>query len=494
MKWQSNRTFFTRVRSGWNSLFNKPETPREAQERNDLYKIALAAKYHDLRTKAIAKAVASTTLSSLPPSSSSSEDDSAESNSMKHDGNNATTTPSNITHTREELIQFYDEASNILEKDEIFDSSIRQLRREVQSLIRPQILSLLNSCKITEEKIPSTTELESESEEYVLKSEENKVKCKDILYEEQCHTLDLLENLNSDRESSGRENSSSHDTFEKQTKQIIFLNKKNHAIQSTASFYNWEHFYFDSSSGNDDGANLDGNGADEFGYIQSTDEQVNNSIRYYQMINLSRSALNRQKMGYSTIALKSTITNGGRGIYIDGFAPAGSIVAFFPGDVWPKEHLLNLNAIASYFNKDPRMHLSIRHDDIMIDARKAPYTVLDDVNSNAFAVAHIANHPSMLDQPNCSTLAIDFVENMQLKETNIEKFVPNTYKKKPMLLGPQALDYEEIQMHSMGLISNRDLQNEEIFYDYRLTLGDGVPYPAWYHVCNKEETDNLVRG
>ncbi len=466
MSGQISRGFFTRIKTKWNAFFKKTESPREIQERNDLYKIALAVTYNDVRQKATTKSIVGA------QSSASSQ--------QKH--------YPRTNHQREELEKFYDEASSILDKKEIYESSIRELRTEVQALIRPQLLAILNTCKITEKALPSTTELHSESQEYVLQSEQNKLKCKEILYEEQCQTLDMLDSLNSDRESRGENDSSGHKTFEKQTNQTIFFNKKNHAIQSIASFYSWEHFYFDSSSEN---ARVDATGADEFGYIESTDDQVKNSIRYYQMLNLSRSALIRQKIGYSTIALKSTIPSGGRGIYIDGLAPAGSIVAFFPGDVWPKEYLVNFNSLSSYFEKDPRMHLSMRYDDILIDSRKAPYTVLDDKHSNAFAVAHIANHPSKLDKPNCSTLAIDFFEDMKLNETEIIKFVPNTYKKKPMMLGPKALDTNEIYMHSMGLMARRDLQNEEVFYDYRLTNGKGVSYPKWYS-SNEEELKNLV--
>lgn len=468
-------------------MFQKTETPREIQERNDLYKIALGLSFRDIRT--------STALMNTRTAMRTTTNDNVSS----------TTEGSIIAHhikynqSTKELERIFDKAHDALEEKKVYDKSIRALRREVQQLMRPQVSSLLNVFKDTEGMIPSTTRLESESEDHILMREANKKRCCDVLYDEQCQTLDLLEHYNSDCEiltKGGEEQDEGGNPDQKaanrKRRQMPFLNKKLSAIQSIASFYQWEHFYSDNShgEGENDLLSPNNNGADEFGYIQSTDAQVNNSIRYYQMINLSRSALIRQKIGYSVISLKSTLPNAGRGIFVDGTAPAGSILAFFPGDVWPKEYLINSSALAPYFKKDPRYLLSIRYDDILIDSRKSPYTVLDDLDSNAFAVAHIVNHPSNLDEPNCSTMAVDFIADMKLAEAGVDRFVPNTYKKKPMLFGPQAMDQDIVMMHSMGLLASRDVENEELFYDYRLSPGPDKSFPDWYHIINEEESKN----
>ena len=149
-----------------------------------------------------------------------------------------------------------------------------------------------------------------------------------------------------------------------------------------------------------------------------------------------------------------------------------------------------LNNLTKYFQQDPRHLLSMRYDDILIDSRKSPYTVLDDVNSNAFAVAHIVNHPSELDEPNCSTLAIDFIDDMKLDELDLLQFVPNQYKKKPMMFGPQAVDTDSIRVHSMGLVALHDIKNQELFYDYRLSPGTHKALPEWYHVFDEEAVRN----
>lgn len=148
------------------------------------------------------------------------------------------------------------------------------------------------------------------------------------------------------------------------------------------------------------------------------------------------------------------------------------------------------SSLTPYFQKDPRYHLSFRYDDILIDCRKSPYTVLDDSNSNAFAVAHIANHPPESTTPNCSTMAIDFIDDMKLHELDLHTFVPNQYKRKPMMLGPRAVDFDSIMMHSMGLLSSRDVENEELFYDYRFSPALEKSYPVWYHICDEEAIKN----
>mmetsp|Transcript_14437 Transcript_14437/g.16814 ORF Transcript_14437/g.16814 Transcript_14437/m.16814 type:complete len:475 (-) Transcript_14437:93-1517(-) len=466
-------SFLSRCRNVWKTLFKKTESPREIQERHDLYKIALAVTFRDLRKGSILSSLGASSASTSTNSTSKIDQDKSNAHINYYD-----------TQSIEELEQIYDEASEILEdKVKIHELNLRPLRREIQQLLRPQVLSLLETCKKVEEELPSTTILEPNSEEYVMKSEVNKNRCRDILFEEQGHTLDLLENANNKRiEDDNVKNETS--------KQIEFLSKKLAAIQSIASFNSWEHFYFSDVTQKDTSASASDDGADEFGYIQSKDEFVNNSIRYYQMINISRSALIRQHLGYSVLALKSTIRNAGRGAFVDGFAPAGSLLAFFPGQVWPKEYVLNANTVAPYFKADPRHHLSIRYDDILIDSRKAPYTVLDDTNSNLFSIAHIVNHPSKLDGPNCCTAAIDFTDDMNIKELNVEKFVPNVYKKAPMFLGPQALNRDSVAMHSFGLLSSRSLRNEEMFYDYRLSSGAENSYPEWYHIFNEEELKN----
>lgn len=79
---------------------------------------------------------------------------------------------------------------------------------------------------------------------------------------------------------------------------------------------------------------------------------------------------------------------------------------------------------------------------------------------------------------------INFTDKMGLKSAGLDRYVPNTYAREPMLLGPKAMDRDTIAMHGFGLMASRDISNEELFYDYRLSPGKS--YPSWYQPCDEE--------
>ena len=254
---------------------------------------------------------------------------------------------------------------------------------------------------------------------------------------------------------------------------------------------------------------------DEFGYYSMDDNaEIKSVMRNNQIINLSYAPLIKQTLGYSILSFRSTIPGAGRGIYVDGYACAGSIVAFFPGDIWPREHLQN-QRIGSHFMEDDHFQLSLRYDDILIDSRKSPAVVLDTERSNPWAIAHLANHPpkqqtssskskskskpksSVYNIPNCRPLPINYTSEMKLSEEE-QKYVPNRYARKPPLLGyNEAFERQDVYMHGMILVTTRDVENEELFYDYRLSGGSGSgsgtgghEMPDWYHVCDEESLRN----
>ena len=62
----------------------------------------------------------------------------------------------------------------------------------------------------------------------------------------------------------------------------------------------------------------------------------------------------------------------------------------------------------------------------------------------------------------------------------------------------KASEPVEIIMQGMGLVSLRDVKDEELFYDYRLSPdekakkkgNDGNLYPSWYYVFDQDAIDN----
>lgn len=407
----SRNNLLTRAKSVLNILFNRNESPREVLERSDLYKVAIASNYRNLRS------------------------------------------PSFRSHSKENLISFYDEACKILEEDvKVYDLPLRSFRLHVQKLIRPQVEKSFQVFKDVDSLFPDT-------------KEENSVDvinfCRDILKNDKENTVNTLNSLNADADRN----------------QLEFLELKKLALEVLFSFYGWEPTVLDNSRFKD---------GDPFGYIIRENDEVNNAIRYYQLLNLTKGVLIRKQLGFSTIALRSTIPRAGRGIFVEGFAPAGSVIAYFPGKVWPKEHITNMIA-TKIFEKDPKQHLSMRYDDFLIDSRNAPYTVLDNDQSNPFAIAHIANHPAHSITPNCSSVQLDFSEDMQLGPKRIDTYIPNTYAKLPSMFGQEAIALEKINMHGMALITSRDVENEELVYDYRLSPGEHQNYPDWYTVVDEDE-------
>jgi hypothetical protein len=189
--------------------------------------------------------------------------------------------------------------------------------------------------------------------------------------------------------------------------------------------------------------------------------------------------------------LQSLIPGAGRGAFLDGNATAGTLVAFMPGDVWPKEHLLTKNSdVMEHFGHDPDCHISMRFDDFVVDSRQSPVTVLSEQGSlNPFAVAHMVNHPACEQLPNCQSCQLNFTESMKLK--GLVRFIPNQYARTPSWQS-SVFDSEPVAMHGLCLVSKKDLHNEELLYDYRL---QSETTPDWYHVVrygNTLDEDQVV--
>jgi hypothetical protein len=218
--------------------------------------------------------------------------------------------------------------------------------------------------------------------------------------------------------------------------------------------------------------------ADDFGYHETIDRERNDQVRHFQTVNICRAVKLKQELGYSVIALQSSIPGAGRGVYVDGYAKAGSILAFQPGEVWGKEHLVNLPVeVEKELEKNDRYQMSLRPDDHLIDSRKSPYTVLTGENSNPLALGHVVNHPTPSKAPNCRSVMVNFTTDMELGVA--KRYIPNTYARpRALTLMGSLWEREAIDMHGMLLLATRDVCNEEIFYDYRLHT---THLPRWYH-------------
>ncbi len=73
-------------------------------------------------------------------------------------------------------------------------------------------------------------------------------------------------------------------------------------------------------------------------------------------------------------------------------------------------------------------------------------------------------------------------------------YIPNEYELPPKYWAKNAFDRDDITMHGMGLVALRDVKDEELFYDYRLSPDNnnkgGGSYPSWYYVWDQEAMSN----
>ncbi|KAL3939934.1 MAG: hypothetical protein SGBAC_005420 [Bacillariaceae sp.] len=372
---------------------------------------------------------------------------------------------------REKII---DMAFDELEKEDLDSKTVLQLRQTLQTGLQDQVVEIFQHFAEVDQSLPDP--------EVVLEKEELEYSADmstyySVLGLELENAVDQLANPSPNRAKKGADPK-------------IFLALKRKAIetliekqQGTSNEATTEAPEDDASTGEDDGvAWVD---ADAFGYHETIDKEQNEQMRLFQAYNMCRSAQLKAAYGYGVVALQSSLPAAGRGVYIDGFCPAGSIVAFQPGVVWSKEHLVAIPIEEErQLEKNDNYQMSLRPDDFMIDSRRSPYTVL----TNPWAVGHIINHPTPAHPPNCRSIMVNFTSAMDLKKLNLESYVPNKYAKPPNLTLLGSLwEQDVVDMHGMCLVTTRDVCNEELFYDYRLM----TPHrPSWYHTIQDASYTN----
>ena len=351
---------------------------------------------------------------------------------------------------REELI---DQAFDALEEKELDEKTLLQLRHELQSSLQDQVVDIFKAFEQADALLPDPhDEMDSELWESSLQTEWQFAKGE----------LD---------HSKGAPKGANPQEFLSQKIAAIemLLERRQHYRETLA----------ETSKDSEEKTDPTLPEADPFGYHETIDDERNMHIRHYQTVNLCRSALIRQQVGYSVVAMKSSVPNAGRGVFVDGYAPAGSILAFQPGKIWTKEHLVNLPIeIEKELERNDNYQMSLRPDDHMIDSRNSPYTVLTGDNSNPFALGHVVNHPTPTKPFNSKTVAVNFSESMELTPAQ-KRYIPNTYARpRTLTIMGSLFDREAVEAHGICLIATRDICNEEIFYDYRLVTSQ---LPTWYH-------------
>ena len=441
------------------------EEPRKIQERKDLTLLMLALEFHKIAAR----------------------EDQRKKEEMETEEKEQSFSLSTENHYLQNREKMIDSAFDRLEEIEIDNKSMMQLRYALQEALEEQVVDLFGIFSSIDEEllvllpdgVDATNNNQIDIDSYL----------EEMLRLELERTIDELANTKRSRAPKGADPSDfltlkrgAIETLLDRRGKENFLQEEDHKMDRS------DHSSVAPKNGeesNDKGQNrLSWAEADEFGYHESIDRERNRLIRYYQSINLCRSGKMRDKIGYSVVAFRSSIPGAGRGVYVDGYARAGSILAFQPGPVWAKEHLVNLSIDEERdLERNDSYQMSLRADDYMIDSRRSPYTVLTDDNCNLMALGHIVNHPTPSKPPSCRSAMLNFTKGMDIgSSVKLKRYIPNTYaRSRNVTLMDSLWDRDVIEMHSLVLVATRDICNEEIFYDYRLASSH---LPQWYHQVN----------
>lgn len=369
-------------------------------------------------------------------------------------------------------------------KDELFEKAIEELdalgldkttnvdlRLLQQSMLIPQVKDIFGTFQQVDERLGIPFHLEQADGRSIMDENEFVEKFRDVLLMDFEKTQQELSKV-----------------LPESKNQISFLTTKSDAISILLQYYGW---VYNSDSQSVPIVKSEGT-LDPFGMkLDDTNADTMHQIRQYQTVNICRSALIRDALGYSVLALRSSIPGAGRGLFLDGSSMAGAIVAFQPGDVWPKEHLLtDAQDVMDHFERDDDFHVSMRFDDYVVDSRQSPVVVLCREGSlNPWALGNTVNHPTSPLIPNCQSTMINYTAKAKFE--NLIRYVPNSYARIPTWQST-FFDLEEVIMHGLCLVSRKDVHNEELLYDYRL---QSDTLPDWYEIVkydNGLEEDQVV--
>ena len=197
----------------------------------------------------------------------------------------------------------------------------------------------------------------------------------------------------------------------------------------------------------------------------------------------------RDALGFSLHVAGSAIPGAGRGLFVRGSAPAGTMVCLYPGVVYLPLDLSNVKTqeeVDATFGEGNGNLLS-RFDGTVIDASE--YMVPGDarpVLENPFATGQFINHATADGAANVLSCSYNFPSDEALPEgfpTNLRSYMPNRYAVPPGLVS--LLQTNGAIGMSVAFVTTRDIEDEEILANYRLNPNLGLP--DWYTPVDEDE-------
>lgn len=218
----------------------------------------------------------------------------------------------------------------------------------------------------------------------------------------------------------------------------------------------------------------------------------------------------------------STIPHAGRGLFIDGHAKAGSVVAIYPGITYLPSQIRvsrrDLNTEEEEINEtDLSDYMIARYDGVIIDGSaeisidiediEPPSTISDNTNTvqhklqslqHPFANAHLVNHPPSQEKSNVLQFIMDIdivslgpklaplmpVRPCETEVNRLENYENIAAAQRVngiqhFMMSPQVTS--DRLLRTVVLVALRDMKDEEIFMDYR--FNPKVNPPSWYRPC-----------
>ncbi|GJQ14491.1 hypothetical protein GpartN1_g6282.t1 [Galdieria partita] len=249
--------------------------------------------------------------------------------------------------------------------------------------------------------------------------------------------------------------------------------------------------------------------------LQTVDRQIlqnDKRIKHYVPTERDYEEISRRienELGFMVYKATSTIPDAGQGLFIKGQCTVGSVVALYPGIVYfPSEweKLPGYPYVSKY-----NVHLVKRQDGVIIDGK--PYDDQTQVfqgqrpeiaweRINPFALGQYANHPPKGTEPNIIALSFDYP--LYRMSPAMKVLVPNRYlideeeQEKEWSSNISKLedamhfgkDRKSRVMRGMVIITLRDVENEELFINYR--YNPFASHPEWYWDPSPEETQWLI--
>ena len=197
----------------------------------------------------------------------------------------------------------------------------------------------------------------------------------------------------------------------------------------------------------------------------------------------------------------------GQGVFIEGRAPPGSVVLFYPGVTFDPFDILLLRGGVRRF--EGNSYLMARFDRSIVDASLEMLKLLPAESLGVpITRAHLVNHPPAGSEPNVMPAAVDWDRSVP---ADLLTLLPNvSYSRsaaKPALLGsgsgpggrrtvpdlfqdaladirpPEPPEGPTLQ--GLTFVTTRPVEDEELFLNYRFNPSNG--YPDWYTPVDADE-------